>query len=77
MGADSKMYWETPNTFERILRNLNICDNKQLGKQRDKFSKLRPVTNELNKRSLKFSFNGEKKPTAESMISCYGTHNSR
>ena len=87
MGADGKMYWETSldnfaqtildsiprKTFERILRNLNICDNKQLDKQLDKFSKIRPLINELNKRSLKFFFHGEKKPIDESMISFCGT----
>ena len=63
-------------TFERILRNLNLCDNEKHDRQ-DKFSKLLPVINELSKNILKFSFNEENKSIDESMISCYGTHGSR
>ena len=44
------------NTFELILQNLHLCDNKQLDKY-DKFSKLVPVINKLNRRFLKFPFN--------------------
>ena len=67
---DHKMYWEaTPdtsvlarcdlmsrNTFECILQNLNLCGNEQLDKY-DKFSKLLPVINKSDRRSLKFSSN--------------------
>ena len=53
--------------FERILQNLILCDNKQLDKQ-DKFLKLHPMINELNKSFLKFSFSEEKKFIDESMI---------
>ena len=62
--------------LERILQNPNFCDIKQLDKKR-KFSKHRPVVNELNKRFLKFSFNRKNKSIDESMIPCYGTHDSR
>ena len=64
------------DTFERIPRNLNLCDNKRLDKQ-DKFSKLLPVITELNKNLLKLSFNGENKPIDESMIPYYITHGNR
>ena len=59
------------DTFDRILRNLNLCDNEQLDKQ-DEFSKLRPVINELNKR---FSFHGKSKSMGESIIPHSGTQN--
>ena len=52
--------WMFRNTFERILRNLHLCDKEQLDKQ-DKLSKLRPFINELIRRLLKFSFNWENK----------------
>ena len=68
--------WISRNTFERILWNLHVFDNEQLDKQ-DKFSKLRPVINELNKGLLKFSFNGRSKSIDESIILYYGTHGSR
>ena len=55
------------DTFESILRNLNLCHNEQLDKQ-NKFYKLRPVISELNKRCLKLSFNGKNKFINESMI---------
>ena len=64
------------NTFECILRNLHLCDNKQLDKQ-NKLSKLRPFISELIRRLLKFSFNGENNSINESMIPYYGTHGSR
>ena len=35
------------------------------------------MINELNKKILKFSFNGENKSIDESMIPYYGTHGSR
>ena len=35
------------------------------------------MINELNKKILKFSFNGENKSIEESMIPYYGTHGSR
>ena len=63
------------DSFERILRNLNHCDNKQLGKQ-EKFWKLLLVINEVNKRLLKLFFNEENKTIDESMIPYYGTHSS-
>ena len=61
---DHKMYPETApdtitmprNNFERILRNLHLCDNEQIDKQ-DEFSKLLPLINESNRIFLKFSFN--------------------
>ena len=62
--------------FDRILRNLNLCCNEQFDKQ-DKFSKLRSVINELNKRYLKFSFNEDYKSIGESMIPYYRTHGIR
>ena len=37
---------EVGDTLQRILRNLNFCDIEQLDKQ-GKFSKHRPVINEL------------------------------
>lgn len=43
------------DTFERILRNLNLCENEQLDK-RDKLRKLRAVINQLNKESFKTLF---------------------
>ena len=46
--------------FERILRNLNLCENEQLDKQ-DKLWKLRAVINQLDKESFKTLFQrGEK-----------------
>ena len=62
--------------FERILRNPNLWDNKELGKEA-KFSEVFTVINELNKRFLKFSFNGENISMNESMIPYYRTHDSR
>ena len=62
--------------FECILQNLNPCDNELLDKQ-DKFSKLFSVILVLNKRLLKFSFNGENKSIGTSVIPYYVTHGSR
>ena len=43
------------NTFEHILRNLHLRDNKQLDKY-DIFSKVVPLINKSNRRFSKFSF---------------------
>ena len=64
------------NMLECILRNLHLCDNEQLDKYSN-FSKLCPVINELNRRFLKFSFNGENKSIDESMIPYDGSHGRR
>ena len=50
----------TRNTFERILRNLHLCDNEELYKE-GKFLKLLPVSSESNRRYLRFSFNRQNK----------------
>jgi len=84
------MYWETkPDTFvqavsdamtrndlERLLRNLHLCDNEKIDKS-DKFCKVRPTIDHLNKKFLEFSFNGENKSIDESMVPYFGTHGSR
>ena len=64
-----KIYWETTrhtfvqvrfdsiprNSFERILRNVHLCDNEQRDKE-DKFSKILLVINKSNKIFLKIFF---------------------
>ena len=66
----------SPNEFERILRNLHLCDNTKLGNA-DKFCKLQPMIKDLNNKFLKHSFNGKNKSVNESMIPYFGTHGSR
>ena len=84
------MYWETTpdavvqtvsdsmsrNEFERILRNLHLCDKTKLDNT-DKFCKLRPVIKDLNNKILKHSLNSQNKSIDESMIPYFGTHGSR
>ena len=48
------------NTFKRILENLNLCENEQLDKY-NKYSRLLPVINKLDRRFLKFFFNSYNK----------------
>ena len=62
--------------FDHILRILTLWSDEQLDKQ-DKFSKLRPLIKESNKRFLKFSFNGKNKFIDKSMIPYYGIHGTR
>ena len=62
------------DTFERFVQNLNLSGNEQLDKQD---SKLCLVISELNKKFLKFSFNGENRFINEFINLYYGTHGSR
>ena len=64
------------NEFERILRNLYLCDNTELDNT-DKFCKLRPMIKDLNNKFLKHSFNSENKSIEESMTPYFGTNGCR
>ena len=47
----------TRNRFEEIMQNLHLANNDDLDKN-DKFAKVRPLINLLNKQCLKHFFSG-------------------
>ena len=62
--SNSKRYWETtPNTFVQVMSDwslvvffISVTTNNLI---KDKFHRLCSVTNELNDKFLKLSFNGK------------------
>lgn len=88
--ARNHMYWDTgSNTylsgisnaisryrFEQILRYLHVSDNNNLHSN-DKFTKNRPLWDQLNKSWLKYFPNYFELSVDESMIPYYGHHSTK
>lgn len=84
------MYWENSgdtnnsvvcdaisrNRFTFIMENLHCCDNRNLTVN-DKFTKIRPLFNALNKKFLEFAPLEEVHSIDESMIPYFGRHGSK
>lgn len=66
----------TRNRFEELLRYFHACDNSQLDPD-DKFAKVRPLWDMMNKRWLKY-FPGDKHLSIdESMVPYFGKHGTK
>ncbi|XP_071052955.1 piggyBac transposable element-derived protein 3-like [Onthophagus taurus] len=88
--ARYKMYWEksidcnyqgilslmSRNRFEELLRYFHVADNANLT-QGDKFAKVRPLWDLLNKRWLKYYPGDRNLSIDESMIPYYGKHGAK
>lgn len=82
-----EMYWENApdtnnnlvckamsrNRFRYIMQNIHCCDNARLDKD-DKFSKIRPVIELMNKKFMNLAPLEEHHSVDESMIPYYGRH---
>jgi len=85
-----RMYWEcspdvhndaisstmTRNRFEEILRYFHLADNNNLDPS-DKFSKVRPLVNQLNDSFLKHFPVSQQLSIDESMIPYFGHHSAK
>ncbi|XP_071051462.1 piggyBac transposable element-derived protein 3-like [Onthophagus taurus] len=85
-----KMYWEksidcnyqgisslmSRNRFEELLRYFHVADNANLT-QDDRFAKVRPLWDLLNKRWLKYYPGDRNLSIDESMIPYYGKHGAK
>ena len=61
------------NRFRDIKRNLHLSDNSLLDKK-DKFSKLRPIFNIINKKNLQFGIFAYNLSIDEQMVPYFGRH---
>ena len=59
--------------FERIKQNFHVCDNKNINKN-DKFAKVTPLNEALNKNFLQFGIFCHNLSVDEQMIAYYGRH---
>ncbi|KAI4462111.1 transposase is4 [Holotrichia oblita] len=59
--------------FEHILTNLHCCDNDNLEKN-DRFAKVRPLFNAINKRCLEIAPHVENHSIDEAMVRYFGRH---
>ena len=66
----------TRNRFDEIMQNLYLENNDDLDKN-DKFAKVRPLINLLNKQCLKHFFPKQHISVDESMVPCYGKHGAK
>lgn len=64
------------NCFRQLKRYLHLSDNNQLDKS-DKFSKLRPVIEILNKNFLKIGFFSNNISIDEQMVPYFGRHSAK
>lgn len=64
------------NRFEEILKYFHVCDNTNLNKE-DKFSKVRPFWELLNKKWMKFFPEEKHISIDESMIPYFGRHSTK
>lgn len=88
--ARYRMYWEQSvdcnfqgvaaamprNRFEELLRFFHVADNNNLAPQ-DKFAKVRPLWNLLNKRWVKYYPGDRNLSIDESMIPYFGKHGTK
>ncbi|KAK9754284.1 Transposase IS4 [Popillia japonica] len=63
----------TRDKFEYILSNFHIVDNAALNQQ-DKFAKLRPLFEHLNKKFLELAPHEQDHSVDEAMVPYYGRH---
>lgn len=82
-----KMYWEnahdtqnklvseaiTRDRFQYIMKHIHCCDNTQLDKN-DKFSKMRPLFDSLNKNFFEYAPVEENHSIDEAMVPYFGRH---
>lgn len=64
------------NQFRSIKQNLHLCDNKDLDKS-DKFAKLRPLIDALNKKFLQFGIFSNYLSIDEEMVPYFGRHSAK
>lgn len=86
-----EMYWEkskdtnnqlvceaiSRNRFKYIIQNLHCCDNNNLLNTNDKFAKIRPLIDALNKRFIDFAPFQENHSVDESMVPYFGRHGTK
>jgi len=64
------------NRFEEIKKYLHVSDNSNLDKN-DKFAKLRPYFEELNRKFLQFGVFSQKLSVDEQMVPYFGRHSAK
>ena len=64
------------NRFEQIKQNIHCSDNEKL-KPNDKFAKVRPLIDLLNKRFLTYASMNQEMSIDESMLPYYGKHGAK
>lgn len=64
------------NKFRNIKRNLHLCDNAKLDKN-DKFAKLRPLFDAINKKNLQFGLFSHNLSIDEEMVPYFGRHSAK
>uniref|UniRef100_A0A336M992 CSON012399 protein n=1 Tax=Culicoides sonorensis TaxID=179676 RepID=A0A336M992_CULSO len=62
--------------FRVMLQNIHVCDNTSLGKN-DKFAKVRPLFDLLNKKFKEFAPHHQMHSVDESMVPYYGRHGAK
>lgn len=82
-----RMYWENSDDsknllisrtisrdrFEYIMSNIHCCDNDNLD-ENDRFAKLRPLFDRINKKCLEFAPHVEQHSIDEAMVPYFGRH---
>ena len=66
----------TRNRFDEIMQNLHLANNNDLDKN-DKFAKVRPLINLLNKQFLEHFFPEQHIRVDEPMVPYYGKHGTK
>ena len=66
----------TRNRFDEIMQNLHLANNDDQDKN-DKFAKVRPLINLLNKQRLEHFFPEQHISVDESMVPYYGKHGAK
>lgn len=64
------------NKFLSIKQNIHLCDNNQLNNS-DKFTKIRPISNMLNKKFCQFDIFKHNLSIDEQMVPYYGKHSAK
>ena len=72
-GVDVVKNCMSRNRFQSIKRNLHLSDNEKLDKS-DKFSKVRPFLNMLNKKNMQFGIFVHSLSIDEQMVPYFGRH---
>lgn len=75
-GVDLVKKAMSRNRFREIKRNLHVSDNSSLDK-RDKFSKLRPFIEYLNKKFIQFGIFSHNLSIDEQMVPYFGRHSAK
>lgn len=61
------------NKFDSIKENIHLCDNDNLDKN-DKFAKLRPIFDVINKKNMQFGIFSHNLSIDEEMVPYFGRH---